>query len=80
MNSLHENRLTVKEAAKLLGCGEQTIRMGLQQVLYNWGYAVKTSSFYTYVILASKFYEENKIKPIERGDWIGLIELTKRKK
>ena len=68
-------RLTVKEAAKLLGCGEQTIRMGLQQGLYNWGYAVKTSSFYTY-----KFYDENKIKPIERGDWIGLIELTKRKK
>lgn len=68
MNSLHENRLTVKEAAKPLGCGEQTIRMGLQQGLYNWGYAVKTSSFYTYVILASKFYDENKIKPIERGD------------
>lgn len=60
-------RMTVKEAAKLLGCGEQTIRMGLQQGRYSWGYAVKTSSFYTYIIMASRFYEETKIKPIERG-------------
>lgn len=57
-----KERMTVKEAAELLGCDQQTVRMGLQQGRFNWGYAIKTSSMYTYIIIASKFYEDTKIK------------------
>lgn len=61
-------RMTVKEAAALLECSQETIRLGLIANVYKFGYAVKTSSKYTYVIMRNKFYEET---GIERGDWIG---------
>lgn len=47
-------RMTVQEAAKLLGASEQFVRIGLQQNIFDWGYAVKTSSYYTYYISAIK--------------------------
>lgn len=58
-------RMTVKEAAALLECSQETIRLGLIANVYKFGYAVKTSSKYTYVIMKNKFYEET---GIERGD------------
>lgn len=57
--------MTVKEAAALLECSQETIRLGLIANVYKFGYAVKTSSKYTYVIMRNKFYEET---GIERGD------------
>ena len=56
------NRLSVKQAASLLGCAEQFVRLGLQQGTLPIGWAVKTSSQYTYVIPKSKFEEVTKIK------------------
>lgn len=51
------NRLTVKKAAKLMEASEQFIRLGLQQGIFPWGYAVKTSTQYTYFISSAKFAE-----------------------
>ncbi len=52
-----KNRLTVKKAAKLMGASEQFVRLGLQQGIFPWGYAVKTSTQYTYFISTAKFAE-----------------------
>jgi hypothetical protein len=57
-------RLTVEEAAKLLGANAQFVRTGLQQSVFPWGYAVKTSSHYTYFILTKKFEECTGIKVV----------------
>lgn len=50
--------MTVKEVARQLRISEQTVRIGLQQGIYPWGYAVKTSTKYTYVINRKQFNEE----------------------
>ena len=50
--------MTVREVARNLGTSEQTVRLGLQQGIYPWGYAVKTSTKYTYVINRKRFNEE----------------------
>lgn len=57
-----KNRLSVAEAAYLLNASEQFIRVGLQQGTFPWGYAVKMSSQWTYVIIKQKFEEETGIK------------------
>ena len=57
-----ENRLKVKDVARLMGVSENFIRLGLQQGLFQWGYAVKTSSEYTYYISPVKFEEYTGIK------------------
>jgi hypothetical protein len=59
---LKNKRLSVEEAAKLLGANAQFIRLGLQQNKFPWGYAVKTSSKYTYFIMRNKFEEYTGIK------------------
>ena len=51
------DRLSVKEAARLMGASEWFVRRGLQQGLFPWGYAVKTSTKYTYWISPAKFKE-----------------------
>lgn len=51
------NRLSVKRVAELMGASEQFVRRGLQQGLFPWGYAVKTSSKWTYWISPVKFTE-----------------------
>lgn len=51
------NRLTVKEAARLMEAGEQFIRMGLQSGTLPIGCAVKTSTHWTYHISARKLGE-----------------------
>ena len=50
--------MTVREAAKLIGVSPQTIRVGLQQGVFTWGQAVKSSTKYTYVINREKIIKE----------------------
>ena len=50
--------MTTKEAARIMGISAQTLRLGLQQGLYEWGKAVKTSTQYTYIINRKRFEEE----------------------
>ncbi len=57
-----KKRLTIKEAAELLGAPEQLVRVGLQQGMFPWGVAMKRSSRYTYYINAVKFEECTGIK------------------
>ena len=56
-----KNRLSVKKAAELMEASEQFIRIGMQQGLFPWGYAVKMSSQWTYFISAAKFSEDTGI-------------------
>lgn len=51
-------RLLPEEAAVLLGMDRGTVRKGLQQGVFPWGYAIKTSeSRWTYFINAKRFAE-----------------------
>ena len=59
------NRISVVEAAKLLGASEQFVRIGLQQNQLPFGFAVKTSGQWSYVITKQKFEETTGIKVIE---------------
>lgn len=47
--------MTIKEVARELGTSQQTVRIGLQQGVFPFGVAVKSSSKYTYVIPREKF-------------------------
>lgn len=57
-----ENRLSVAQAALLLGASEQFVRIGLQNKELPFGFAVKTSRHWTYVITKQKFEESTGIK------------------
>ena len=49
-------RLTVKEAATLLGVDKMTVSKGLQQGVFPWGYGIKpTDKSWTYIINADSF-------------------------
>lgn len=49
-------RLLPEEVAPLLGMDKQTVRKGLQQGVFPWGYAVKTSeNRWSYFINANRF-------------------------
>lgn len=51
-------RITVEQAAKLLGMNHETVRKGLKQGVFPWGYAIKTSEKqWSYFINAKKFAE-----------------------
>lgn len=51
-------RLDVEKAAKLLQMNHNTVRKGLQQGVFPWGYAVKTSEHrWSYFINAKRFAE-----------------------
>lgn len=51
-------RLSVDQAAKMLGMNHNTVRKGLQQGVFPWGYAVHTSEGrWAYFINAKKFAE-----------------------
>lgn len=55
-------RLGVDKVAKLLHMTPQTIRMGLQQGVFPWGYAIKTSeNHWCYFINAKRFSEIEQI-------------------
>lgn len=54
----NENKLTIEEAADLMGVSRQYVRVGLQKGVFPWGYAVKVSANrYTYFISRQKFCE-----------------------
>lgn len=51
-------RLDVQNAAKLLGMNHNTVRKGLQQGVFPWGYAIHTSeNRWAYFINAKRFAE-----------------------
>ena len=52
-----KNRLSIVEAAELMHVSQQFIRVGLQRGILPFGYAVKTSSKWTYYISPAKFTE-----------------------
>ena len=56
------NRISVAYAASLLGASEQFVRIGLQKKELPFGFAVKTSGQWTYVITKQKFEEATGIK------------------
>lgn len=49
--------LKIKEVAERMNKSEQFVRIGLQQGIFPFGYAVKMSSKYTYHISKKKFFE-----------------------
>lgn len=51
-------RLPVEQAARLMGMNHTTVRKGLKQGRFPWGYAIKTSeNHWAYFINARKFAE-----------------------
>lgn len=51
-------QLLVTDAAKLMSMNAETVRKGLQQGVFPWGYAIKTSANrWTYFINAARFAE-----------------------
>lgn len=55
-------KLLVKDVAKIMGMNHHTIRKGLQQGIFPWGYAIKTSeNRWVYFINADRFAEHEKI-------------------
>jgi excisionase family DNA binding protein len=62
-------RLTVDEAAKIMGVSKPYIRVGLQRGLLPFGTAVKmTGNRYTYFISKNRFYEYLGIDKSEYSD------------
>lgn len=64
-NNSPDNRLSVAEAAHLLGASEQFVRIGLQQGTLKFGMTVKMSGQWTYVITKQKFEEITGIKVVK---------------
>lgn len=57
-NSNTIRQLPVPDAAKLLGMNHNTVRKGLQQGVFPWGYAIHTSEHrWVYFINAARFAE-----------------------
>ena len=50
-------RLRVMDAARMMGINHQTVRKGLQQGVFPWGYGIKTSEHWVYFINAKRFSE-----------------------
>lgn len=54
-------KLLPYEAAKLLGMSQDTVRLGLQQGVFPWGYAINTGKSWVYFINAVSFAETEHI-------------------
>lgn len=52
-----KNKMSVKEAASLMGKSVQFVRIGLQRGAFKFGTAVKLSSRWSYHISPELFYE-----------------------
>ncbi|MDO4649181.1 MAG: hypothetical protein Q4B26_11080 [Eubacteriales bacterium] len=65
---MKENRLSVAEAADLMGVSAQSIRVGMQQGVLDIGYCFKNSSVYTYIIPVEKFKRATGIKVIRNKE------------
>ena len=59
---MKDKRIRPEDVAKVMGASPWFIRRGLQQGVFPWGYAVKTSSRFTYWISPVKFTECTGIK------------------
>ena len=60
-------KMLVEDAAKLLGMNHNTVRKGLQQGVFPWGYAIKTSEHrWVYFINAKSFEETEHVTVLER--------------
>lgn len=55
-------RLTIEQTARILGVGKDTVRLGLQQGVFPWGYAVQTSTGWTYIINGSRLAQVEGVK------------------
>lgn len=55
-------RLTIEQTAKVLGVGKDTVRLGLQQGVFPWGYAIQTASGWTYIINGPKLEQVEGVK------------------
>lgn len=51
------SRVSVKDAARMMGVSQQFIRIGLQRNILPFGYAVKMSDRFTYHISENKLRE-----------------------
>ena len=56
------DRISVADTAKIMGLSVPTIQAGLQQGVFEWGYAIKTSDQWTYCINAKKLAEIERIE------------------
>lgn len=57
-------KMLPETAAKILGVGKETIRLGLQQGVFPWGYGIQTSpGRWTYIINEQRFIEIEGIAP-----------------
>lgn len=54
---MDEKRISIAEAAEMMGTSKQYIRIGLQRGQLPFGTAVKLSSIWTYHISPQKFYD-----------------------
>lgn len=61
---MQQNRMSVFQAAQLLNCSEETIRNGLKDNSFPFGFAIKsaTGNKWTYIITVQKFEETTGIK------------------
>jgi hypothetical protein len=50
-------KITINEAARLMGKSQQFLRIGLQRGIFPFGTAIKLSSMWTYYINPKRFYE-----------------------
>ena len=58
-------RLDVQDVARMMGINQKTVRQGLQQGVFPWGYGIHTSeNRWVYFINAKRFAE---IERIEKG-------------
>lgn len=57
-----KKNIGVNKIAKLLNTSPVIIRKGLVEGVFPWGYAIKNSSVYTYVINLKKFEEVEGIR------------------
>ena len=64
-------RLTTKEAAALMGASLTTIQQGLIDKVYPWGYAIRTSTKWTFWINAKRFAKREEVTMQEINDFLG---------
>ena len=56
---MSELKISVVDAAKLMGVSAQYVRVGLQRGIFPWGYAIQVNSKrWTYFIVRAKFMED----------------------
>ena len=52
----------ISDASRITGLPEQTIRVGLQQGVFPWGYAIKRKSTWSYYINKAKLIAQEVVR------------------